>query len=738
MSGHSSGGRLTAIASVVAFAVLALTLVIGIAPNFDTRLVGLAELAWPGYAADLRKNPEAPDCALEDLKTQLATCPTDGTTAEGKGGDPFGGEDPFAEPGAKAKAPADPFAGEDPFAEPAEEPKAKASADPFAGEDPFAEPAKTGAPADDPFAGGDPFADDAPAEPQVNCAALANLVDRCQTRHDEYNDINTRLTGSVKTFRSVELAVASLAKFPFWRQMLVFLLLAGAIATTAQRAHIALRTAESMTEHRVSQGSQLIAHLLLLATNIADYSVQARSTAEVDNPTLPLIWAAGFATLAAINLWHIAKPPSFGGDRGSNPLRLLMVIPLYAYMAMIAGVWFLGVEQHPSGQAIYLHKFAQHPSIYLGIGLYIWAGMLLSVTRIAPLTFDVLTPWKLPPAVTAWIVIVAAALPTAYSGASGIFVIAAGAVIFERLRAAGAEPRLALAATAMSGSLGVVLRPCLVVVLIAVLNKQVTTDELFTNGLLVFLLTAVLSLVVLLGYMREPFRMEAPGKAAAGSIQALKPLVPYVALSLVAYALYRIVLDTQLSEHTAALILPGIMLALVAYDRWGTGVLSQALTATKESSGHIGALLVLMAASVGLGGVVERAEVMNLVPESLGSPYIAMALLVIVMVLVGMTMDALGAVVLVSVTLAAVAYRNGIDPVHFWMMVLVAFELGYLTPPVAINHLLARQVIGPASHVEDDDAVGFMPRYYHIVLPMIVMATALLIVAFVPFLFYDT
>ena len=39
-------------------------------------------------------------------------------------------------------------------------------------------------------------------------------------------------------------------------------------------------------------------------------------------------------------------------------------------------------------------------------------------------------------------------------------------------------------------------------------------------------------------------------------------------------------------------------------------------------------------------------------------------------------MDALGAVVLVSVTLAKVAADNGIDPVHFWMMVLVAFELG--------------------------------------------------------------
>ena len=107
------------------------------------------------------------------------------------------------------------------------------------------------------------------------------------------------------------------------------------------------------------------------------------------------------------------------------------------------------------------------------------------------------------------------------------------------------------------------------------------------------------------------------------------------------------------------------------------------------------------------------------------------------MVIVGMTMDALGAVILVSVSVAGIAYENGVDPVHFWMMVLVAFELGYLTPPVAINHLLARQVIGEESWVEKDDTQGFLRRYEHIILPMTVMSIALLIVAFAPFAWYS-
>ena len=217
-------------------------------------------------------------------------------------------------------------------------------------------------------------------------------------------------------------------------------------------------------------------------------------------------------------------------------------------------------------------------------------------------------------------------------------------------------------------------------------------------------------------------------------------------------AFQSVVLDTQVSEHTAAFMLPAILIALVVFDTRFKALGAReddperlqavperampALTrATHESSGHIGALLMLMAGSVGLGGVVERAELMSLVPQDLGSPVAAMGILVVAMVLVGMTMDALGAVVLVSVTIAPLAYKNGIDPVHFWMMVLVAFELGYLTPPVAINHLLARQVIGDAARVEDIPVDGgWVARNEHLWLPMAVMGTALVIVAFVPFL----
>ena len=110
------------------------------------------------------------------------------------------------------------------------------------------------------------------------------------------------------------------------------------------------------------------------------------------------------------------------------------------------------------------------------------------------------------------------------------------------------------------------------------------------------------------------------------------------------------------------------------------------------------------------------------------------------MVIIGMIMDPYGAVILVNATIAQVAFANGIDPLHFWMITLVSFELGYLTPPVALNHLLARQVIGDDEVESSKIAKGqasFMRRHEKFILPILVMLTALLMVSYLPLIFPD-
>lgn len=97
-------------------------------------------------------------------------------------------------------------------------------------------------------------------------------------------------------------------------------------------------------------------------------------------------------------------------------------------------------------------------------------------------------------------------------------------------------------------------------------------------------------------------------------------------------------------------------------------------------------------------------------------------------------MDPCGAILLVNATLFPWAMQNAIDPLHFGVVAVMAFELGYLTPPVALHHLIARQVTGPPMEWESLH-VTLYQHYFHIIFPILVMGVSLLAVAYLPLLF---
>ena len=597
--------------------------------------------------------------------------------------------------------------------------------------------------------------EEASSNSQAMLAARQAAKKNCEEQHAKYNRINARITPSVKRFRALEHFVAGAAKLglDYLRHILVCLLLICAVTATYLRHHIALRPAKFVIDHRVSEGAQLIANLLLLHSSWSLKKVDEASGIAIEHPEIHYFWIIGFFALVCANLAHLIKAPADieteeGVSIGSLG-RALLCVPIYTVMCLVSGLYFLLAEGHSSGLGIYLTKLTEHAILYIHVGLYVWVGMLLKRTRLAPMSFDFVRPLKLSPEILAFVTVVAAALPTAYSGASGIFVIAVGAVIYNELMAAGSRPQLALAATAMSGSMGVVLSPCLLVVIVASLNKQVTTDQLYHWGFRVFLLTATLFLAASLFNRKGPMMGSTVKDALPQMAQKGKALVPFIVFAAFLLVAYRYLLGAHLDEHTAPVILPVILILLLGYDRWqlkksdaaasvpseypDAGTVRLVEDATKETTGHIGALLMLMGLSICLGGIVERADLMAHVPESFGSVTMTMTVLVVVLVIIGMTMDPYGAVILVSATIAEVAYRNGIDAVHFWMVVLVAFELGYLTPPVALNHLLTRQVVGDQEFIRSQQTTGsFWSRHERILLPISVMGIALLIVAYLP------
>ncbi|MEC7120104.1 MAG: TRAP transporter large permease subunit [Pseudomonadota bacterium] len=639
-------------------------------------------------------------------------------------------------------------------------------------------------PADDLF--GDLFGD--AKDPEQIRQSLVAAQKLCQEKFTSYDAINTHITPTVRAYRTFETAFFGIFRFGMDNRSLILVLLIAiaAIRTTAGIHHIGIRPPATKIDFMVYNGSMVLGNALLLFSSVSYFF--SRRTTGLELETLSIVinvlWIVLFAVLMLISVWKMIKPPTPVKEGGSFGLALL-AMPLFAVMAIVTGIPFIFFQGYPTGQAIYMGQLIEYANLFLNLALFIWIGMLLKQTRVVDLFINILRPWNFSPELLTWILMLGAAVLTAYTGASGIFVIAAGAIIYKEVLNSGARRQYALAATAMSGSLGVVLRPCLLIVVIAAMNREVTTDLLYGHGIYIFLVSSTLLLIFSLFLADQKVRIAAPSQALRPSVREFGPVAPYIVVTIAVIAAYYFLLDTKLDEFTAPLILPFIMLAVVAYDKLRRdpaqpvpvvgatasasdvesvslakaadstapqsdylrtndpkgkerriGFNQAVFNATHEAMGHIGALIMLMALTVSVGGLIERSHVMEAIPTDMASPLMAISILLVLLVFVGMVMDPFGAVILVTATVAPVAYANGIDPVHFWMIVLAAFELGYLSPPVALNQLLARQVVGEKEMDEADAEVrhkSFYYRYERWILPFVVMLLTLLIVAYAPY-----
>jgi TRAP-type C4-dicarboxylate transport system permease large subunit len=286
------------------------------------------------------------------------------------------------------------------------------------------------------------------------------------------------------------------------------------------------------------------------------------------------------------------------------------------------------------------------------------------------------------------------------------------------------------------------------------MNREVTTDQLFGWGVWVFALSAFMFFVMVMCFNRQSkIQLASVGEAFPQMIAQIRPLIPYIIGMVGVVFFYKYALNVQLDEFSAARILPVMMLAILIYEHVTKkeivsadgkstephkGIEYCVRTATNQTTAEIGALLLLVSCSICLGGMIERSGVVEMFPSDFASVWTAMAVMVAGLVVMGMIMEAFGAVILVSQTIATIAYANGIDPIHFWMVTLVAFELGYLSPPVALNHLLARQVVGEEEVLKADAEVAngtFYQRYERVLMPMMTMGSVLLIVAFGPLIY---
>ncbi len=380
------------------------------------------------------------------------------------------------------------------------------------------------------------------------------------------------------------------------------------------------------------------------------------------------------------------------------PVLLLLLAlagaPLFAVIAASAmwGFWQSDVDL--MAMAINIYQIAEMP-VLIAIPLFTFAGYLLGESkapqRLVRIT-DAFLGWM--PGGLAIVALAACALFTAFTGASGVTIVALGALLVPALAKAGYKESFNLGLVTTSGSLGLLFAPSLPLILYGVVAQQmaletpVNIDDLFLAGLLPGLLMlmalSVYSAFQSRGMKRDHHPFDKAEAWAAIKDSAWEIPLPIVVLGGIYSGFFAV-------SEAAALTAFYVLIVSVGIRREIS--FTQLPDVMRDSMKLVGAILLILAVSMAStnymidAGIPE--QIFGFIQQHISDPLTFLLLLTLFLLVLGMMLDIFSAIVIMIPIILPIAVEYGIHPIHLGILFLANMQLGYFTPPVGMNLFIA-------------------------------------------------
>ncbi len=378
------------------------------------------------------------------------------------------------------------------------------------------------------------------------------------------------------------------------------------------------------------------------------------------------------------------------------PILLLLAIlrtPLFVVIALSAMLGFYSQDVDLSVISIEVYRLAEMP-VLVAIPLFTLAGYLLgegqASTRLVNLT-NAWLGWM--PGGLAIVAIFACALFTAFTGASGITIIALGGLLYPALKQAGYLESFNLGLLTSSGSLGLLFAPSLPLILYGVVAQQLDLDQPVSIGdlFLAGIFPGLLMLVMLSLYamMQPRDRSQRKSFNAREALRATLDAKWEIPLPLVVlggiYGGYFAV-----SEAAAVTAVYVLVVEMLIIREIGLRELPRIM---RDSMVLVGGILIIVGVSLASTNYLIDAEVPErlfaFIQQHVDDRLTFLILLNLFLLALGMMLDIFSAIVIIVPIVLPIAVGYGIHPLHLGIIFLANMQLGYFTPPVGMNLFIA-------------------------------------------------
>ncbi len=348
---------------------------------------------------------------------------------------------------------------------------------------------------------------------------------------------------------------------------------------------------------------------------------------------------------------------------------------------------FAGAGIDSSAVIVEMLRLASLPAL-IAIPLFTFSGYILAESKspqrmlaLAEALFGAL------PGGLAIVALCTTALFTAFTGASGVTIIAMGGLLYPMLSKQGYPEKFTLGLLTTTGSLGLLFPPSLPIILYGLVAK-IDIDKLFKAGLLPgLLLLAALSVYALYtakkaGIKPMAFSFTELKRAARAAVWEI-PL-PFIIIGGIYMGLF--------TASEAASVMAFYVLVAEVFIYKDLNLLKDIPRVAVKSMLLVGAIFLVLGTALGFTNYLIDAQIPDKVFAWLHA-YVASKVLFLILLnaflLVINMIEIFSAIIIVVPIIVPVAAQYGIDPIHLGIIFLLNLEIGYMLPPLGLNLFLA-------------------------------------------------
>ena len=331
--------------------------------------------------------------------------------------------------------------------------------------------------------------------------------------------------------------------------------------------------------------------------------------------------------------------------------------------------------------------------------LFIWMGEILFRTRLSEQMFKGLAPWlNWLPGRLLHVNVVGCGIFAAVSGSSAATCATIGKIALPELKRRGYDDSMSLGSLAGSGTLGLLIPPSIPMVVYAV-AANVSILQVFIAGFLPGLLVmALYSGYIVAWSLANPARVPPPDPAMSlgEKLRQSAQIIP--CLLLILFIFMSLILGWATATECAAFGVLGA-LALAAWSRtltWSTFV--ESVMAATRLTGMI--MLILAGAAFTTAAMAYTgipAALASFVEQQRLSPYVLIAALTVMYIILGCLIDGISMIVLTTVVVLPMIKQAGFDLVWFGVYLIILVEMAQITPPVGFNLFVLQNMSGKDS-----------------------------------------